>query len=99
MHIFHTADWHLGNIFHRHDRLAEHRHFFNWLIAQLKEHQPDVMIISGDIFDNANPSAASEQLFYEILKEATLAVEGLHIVIIAGNHASDHRLEAPSPFL
>ncbi len=99
MHIFHTADWHLGNIFHRHDRLAEHRHFFNWLIAQLKEHQPDVMIISGDIFDNANPSAASEQLFYEILKEATLAVEGLQIVIIAGNHDSAHRLEAPSPFL
>ena len=99
MLIFHTADWHLGNIFHRHDRLAEHRHFFKWLIAQLKERQPDVMIISGDIFDNANPSASAEQLFYEVLKEATMAVEGLQIVIIAGNHDSAHRLEAPSPFL
>lgn len=99
MLIFHTADWHLGNIFHRHDRLAEHRHFFNWLIAQLREHQPDAMIVSGDIFDNANPSAAAESLFYEVLKEAIQAVEGLQIVIIAGNHDSEHRLEAPSPFL
>ena len=99
MLIFHTADWHLGNIFHRHDRLAEHRHFFNWLIAQLREHQPDAMIVSGDIFDNANPSAAAESLFYEVLKEAVQAVEGLQIVIIAGNHDSAHRLEAPSPFL
>ena len=99
MLIFHTADWHLGNIFHRHDRLAEHRHFFKWLIAKLKERQPDVMIISGDIFDNANPSASAEQLFYEVLKEATMAVEGMQIVIIAGNHDSAHRLEAPSPFL
>ena len=99
MLIFHTADWHLGNIFHRHDRLAEHRHFFNWLIAQLREHQPDAMIVSGDIFDNANPSAAAESLFYEVLKEAIQAVEGLQIVIIAGNHDSAHRLEAPSPFL
>ena len=99
MLIFHTADWHLGNIFHRHDRLAEHRHFFKWLIAQLREHQPDAMIVSGDIFDNANPSAAAESLFYEVLKEAIQAVEGLQIVIIAGNHDSAHRLEAPSPFL
>ena len=99
MLLFHTADWHLGNIFHRHDRQAEHRHFFSWLLAQLKEHQPDVMVISGDIFDTANPSAAAEQLFYEVLKEATLAVSGLQIVIIAGNHDSAHRLEAPSPFL
>lgn len=99
MLLFHTADWHLGNIFHRHDRQAEHRHFFSWLLAQLKEHQPDVMVISGDIFDTANPSAAAEHLFYEVLKEATLAVSGLQIVIIAGNHDSAHRLEAPSPFL
>ena len=99
MLIFHTADWHLGNIFHRHDRMAEHRHFFSWLIAQLREQQPDVMIISGDVFDNANPSAAAETLFYEVLKEAVQAVEGLQIVIIAGNHDSAHRLEAPSPFL
>ena len=99
MLIFHTADWHLGNIFHRHDRLAEHRHFFSWLIAQLREHQPDIMIVSGDIFDNANPSAAAESLFYEVLKEAVQAVAGMQIVIIAGNHDSAHRLEAPSPFL
>lgn len=99
MLIFHTADWHLGNIFHRHERLDEHRHFFDWMLQQLKEHQPDAMIVAGDVFDNANPSAAAEKLYYEFLQQAVDAVSGLQIVIIAGNHDSAHRLEAPSPFL
>jgi exonuclease SbcD len=99
MLIFHTSDWHLGNVFHRHDRIEEHQHFFSWLLAQLRTYQPDAMIVSGDIFDNTNPSAAAERIYYEFLQQATEAVEGLQIVIIAGNHDSAHRLEAPSPFL
>lgn len=99
MKIFHTADWHLGNVFHRHERIDEHEHFFDWLLQQLRVHQPDVMIVAGDVFDNANPSAAAEKLYYKFLQQAIEAVSGLQIVVIAGNHDSAHRLEAPSPFL
>ncbi|MBO5699459.1 MAG: exonuclease SbcCD subunit D [Bacteroidaceae bacterium] len=99
MLIFHTSDWHLGNVFHRHDRIEEHQHFFAWLLTQLRTYKPDAMIVSGDIFDNTNPSAAAERIYYEFLQQAVECVEGLQIVIIAGNHDSAHRLEAPSPFL
>ena len=41
MKIIHTADWHLGNVFHRHNRVAEHRHFFGWLRDTIVQQQPD----------------------------------------------------------
>ncbi len=99
MKILHTSDWHLGNVFHGHDRTEEHRHFFDWLLATLRERQPDVMLVAGDIFDSPNPSAAAERLFYDFLLEATESVEGLQIVVIAGNHDSAGRLEAPAALL
>ena len=99
MKILHTADWHLGNTFHGHNRLLEHRHFLAWLLNVLKERQPDAMIISGDVFDSANPSAAAEELLYDFLLRATLAVPGLQVVITAGNHDSAGRLEAPAALL
>lgn len=99
MKILHTADWHLGNTFHGHDRTAEHRHFLAWLLATLRERRPDALIVAGDVFDTTNPSARSESLLYDFLLEATEAVPGLQIVILAGNHDSAGRLEAPAALL
>ena len=99
MKIIHTADWHLGNTFHSHDRSAEFSHFLSWLVLTIKEEQPDALILTGDIFDNANPPAVAEQMYYDFLLEATTAMPGLQIVVIAGNHDSASRLEAPSSLL
>ena len=59
MKFIHTADWHLGNKFHGHERTDEHRHFLDWLLGVLCQQQPDALLIAGDIFDTANPPAAS----------------------------------------
>lgn len=99
MKILHTADWHLGNTFHGHSRLLEHKHFLAWLQQVLREEQPDALIVAGDIFDSANPSAAAEELLYDFLLNATILVPGLQIVLIAGNHDSASRLEAPAALL
>lgn len=99
MKLIHTADWHLGNTFHGHSRLDEHRHFLSWLLQTLKDEQPDALMVAGDVFDSANPSAAAEELLYDFLLRATLEVPGLQIVITAGNHDSAGRLEAPAALL
>lgn len=99
MLLFCTSDWHLGNTFHDYDREGEHRHFLDWLLSQLETHQPDALLVSGDIFDTVNPSAFSQKLYYDFLAEASRRVEGLQIVIIAGNHDSANRLEAPGGLL
>lgn len=63
MKILHTADWHIGQLFHEYDRTYEHQQFLNWLLQTLKTEQIDVLLISGDIFDISNPSASSKKCF------------------------------------
>ena len=99
MKILHTADWHLGNIFHGHDRETEQRHFLLWLVDTIRLHAPDAVIVAGDVFDSSNPSVWAEALYYDFIRRATEALPGVEIVIVAGNHDSPRRLEAPAPLL
>ncbi|RAV28612.1 exonuclease SbcCD subunit D [Sinomicrobium soli] len=99
MKILHTADWHIGQLFHEYDRTCEHREFLEWLENTLQEEQVDVLLVSGDVFDLANPSAASVRLFYNFLRRATTACPDLQVIITAGNHDSASRLESPKPLL
>ncbi|MDT8439579.1 MAG: exonuclease SbcCD subunit D C-terminal domain-containing protein [Wenzhouxiangellaceae bacterium] len=99
MKLIHTSDWHLGQLFHGHERSTEHQVFLDWLIAQLHERQPDALLIAGDIFDHANPSGQSQRQFYRFLAAARECCPKLDIVVIAGNHDSAGRLEAPESLL
>lgn len=99
MKILHTADWHIGQLFHEYDRSYEHQQFLDWLLPTLQTEQIGVLLISGDIFDISNPAAASIKMFYTFLNRATKENPGLQIVITAGNHDSASRLEAPKPLL
>jgi exonuclease SbcD len=99
MRLIHTSDWHLGQTLHSFERDFEHQCFLDWLLDTLVAEQADALLIPGDIFDNANPSAAAQKQFYRFLQQAKTRVPHLNIVIIAGNHDSPGRLEAPAPFL
>ena len=99
MKIICTSDWHLGNLFHGSDRLQEHEHFLQWLLGQIEEHQPDALLVAGDVFDNGNPSARAQSAYYKFLAEATQRHHDMTIVITAGNHDSASRLEAPRELL
>ena len=99
MKIIATSDWHLGNMFHGNDRLSEHQHFLSWLLSQIEEQQPDALLIAGDVFDNGNPSAASQSAYYGFLADAGERCPTMQIVITAGNHDSANRLEAPRALL
>jgi exonuclease SbcD len=99
LRILHTADWHLGQTFHGYDRDAEHACFLEWLLQTLTERRPDALIVSGDVFDTVNPSAAAQKRFFDFLARAHAALPALQMVIIAGNHDAAARLEAPSDLL
>jgi exonuclease SbcD len=99
LRLIHTSDWHLGQTLHNFERGYEHQAFLDWLLATLQTEQAEALLISGDIFDTANPSAASQKQFYRFLQQAKARVPHLNIVIIAGNHDSPGRLEAPGPLL
>src|SRR5690606_27137934 len=99
MKILHTADWHLGQLFHEYDRMLEHQQFLDWLVQTLQQEAIDVLLISGDVFDLSNPSAASIRQFYKFLNRAINIQPDLQIVVVAGNHDSASRLESPIPLL
>lgn len=95
----HTADWHIGQLLHEYDRTYEHQQFLNWLLETIVSKQIDILLISGDVFDLSNPSAASVKMFYRFLNQAVTANPDLQIIITAGNHDSAARLESPKPLL
>lgn len=99
MIIIHTADWHIGQTFHDYERYKEHEHFFEWMENKIEEEKADCLIIAGDVFDGPNPSAYSQHIYYDFLRRITNRNPDLQIVIIAGNHDSAARLEAPNPLL
>jgi exonuclease SbcD len=99
MRFIHTSDWHLGQTLHNFDRSYEHQAFLDWLIVCLVKEEAETLLISGDIFDTANPSAQAQKQFYRFLQQAKQQLPHLNIVIIAGNHDSPGRLEAPAPLL
>ncbi|HEY0063179.1 MAG TPA: exonuclease SbcCD subunit D C-terminal domain-containing protein [Telluria sp.] len=99
MRLIHTSDWHLGQTLHQFDRSYEHQCFLDWLIETIVTEQADALLIAGDVFDTANPSAAAQKQLYRFLQQARARAPQLDIVIIAGNHDSPGRLEAPGPLL
>jgi Icc-related predicted phosphoesterase len=64
MRLLHTSDWHLGQTLHNFDRIHEHQRFLDWLLETIAAEQVDALLIAGDIFDNSNPSAASQRQLY-----------------------------------
>ena len=99
MRILHTADWHLGHVLYDRDREAEHRAFLDWLLDLLEKESVDALLVCGDVFEGANPPATALALWYRFLAEASRRCRGLQVVVVAGNHDSPARLEAPAPVL
>ena len=99
MILIHTADWHLGQTFFGYERGYEHTEFLNWLVSTIVQKEADVLLISGDVFDTPNPSAAAQKTFYNFIHEVTHKNPNLKVIVTAGNHDSGARLEAPDTLL
>ena len=98
MRILHTADWHIGQRLHERQRTEEHEKFLEWLLKTIQEHQIELLLVSGDIFDTSLPSAESTNLYYRFLYRLFDETDA-YTVITAGNHDSPRHLEAPREFL
>ena len=95
MKIIHTADLHLGQLLYQnYERGDEHEFFFRQLEEWCREERPDVLLLSGDVFDIHQPSARVRQVFSEAVASLRHAVPGMTVVIIAGNHDSASRIQS-----
>lgn len=97
MKILHTADWHIGKKLHKHELKEDFQLFIDWLSEYIKTNQVNVLLISGDLFDLANPSSEARTQYYKAL----IKLKQLDCKIIAtgGNHDSSMMLDAPQEIL
>lgn len=98
MRILHTADWHLGARLIERDRLAEHAAFVDWLIETLRTEKIDALLLSGDVFDAANPPQDAVALYFDFLKRLA-DLKSVKAIITGGNHDSASHLNAPRDLL
>lgn len=97
MKILHTADWHIGKKLHKHELSEDFELFMDWLCGRITELKVDLLLVSGDIFDLANPSSDARKQYYRALKR--LRQLECRIILTGGNHDSPAMLDAPRELL
>lgn len=97
--LIHTSDWHLGHELHAHTREDEHDVFLAWLLEQIEEVDADVLLVTGDVYDVANPPITAMRRLFTFLNAATQRRPNLQIIILGGNHDSAGRIDLPAALL
>lgn len=96
LRILHTADWHVGRTIRGRSRIDEHRAVLAEIASVAADHDVDVTLVAGDVFDVAAPTPESEQVVYRALLDLA---EVAPVVVVAGNHDNPRRLTAVAPLL
>ena len=90
MKFIHLSDLHLGKRLNGFSLLEDQAYILEQITEIVKNQQADALIIAGDVYDKAVPSAEAVALFDSFLSEITAICP--HIFIISGNHDSPERI-------
>lgn len=97
MKLMHISDLHIGKKLFETSMLEDQRYILNRILDLLDDERPDAVLIAGDVYDRANPTADVMELLDEFLR--ALALRGVCTMIISGNHDSPERLAYARRFL
>ncbi len=92
MRFFHLSDLHIGLRLYNRSLEEDQRYVFRQITEMAGKEQPDAVLIAGDVYDKAVPSAEAVELFDEFLTGLAEAAPEAEIMIISGNHDSAPRL-------
>jgi exonuclease SbcD len=98
MRIIHTADWHLGRLFHGVHLTEDQAPLLDQIFDLLKSYKAHCLIIAGDIFDRSAPPVEAIRLLNDFLTRVNLDLD-IAVIAIAGNHDSPDRLGFASEIL
>lgn len=90
MKFLHTADLHIGKKLFEQSLLEEQRHILDEIYRVALEEKVDAMVIAGDVYDRAVPSAEAVSLLDDFLTR--LIGEKIPVLMISGNHDSPERV-------
>lgn len=91
MRIVHTSDWHAGRLWRRVNRIGELEAALGSMCDWVEGNGVDLVLMTGDVFDNGSPHPDAERLVFRVLKRLGRVCP---VVLIAGNHDDPRRVEA-----
>jgi len=90
--FLHTADLHLGKIFHDQSLGEDQAVMLDNLARLLEDDSYSAFVIAGDVYDRSIPSPDAVELFGAFLGNIKSRRPSLEIFVIPGNHDSASRL-------
>ena len=92
MKFFHLSDLHIGLKLMNRDMREDQEYILSKIVEAAGLEKPDAIVIAGDIYDKAVPSAEAVEVFDQFLEGLTEAVPKAVIMMISGNHDSASRV-------
>lgn len=90
MKFLHLSDLHLGKRLNEFSLLEDQAFILTQILRITDDEQPNGVLIAGDVYDKAAPSAEAVALFDDFL--AQLAARAVSVFVISGNHDSPERI-------
>lgn len=90
MRFFHLGDLHIGKQLHGFSLIEDQKAVLGQVVALAQTHQPDAILVAGDIYDRSIPPGEAVGVFDDFLTD--LAGLGVQVFLVSGNHDSPERL-------
>ena len=92
MRFFHLSDLHIGLKLINRDLMEDQAYILEQVVSLAQQEMPDAIVIAGDIYDKAVPSAEAVRLFDGFVSRLVQALPETEIMMISGNHDSGPRV-------
>ena len=92
MKFFHLSDLHIGLKLVGRDLREDQEYILKQIVRIASEKLPDAVVIAGDIYDRAVPSAEAVEVFDHFISDLAKALPKAVIMLISGNHDSAPRV-------
>ncbi|MST82092.1 exonuclease SbcCD subunit D [Bilifractor porci] len=93
MRFFHISDLHIGLKLMNRDMQEDQAYILKEIVRLAEEKKPDAVVVAGDIYDRAVPSAEAVEIFSGFTADLMRAVPEAAIMMISGNHDSAQRID------
>ena len=90
MRFLHISDLHIGKRVNGISMIEDQVHILGQIAEIAREREVDALVIAGDIYDKASPSAEAVTVFDAFLTQ--VARQGIHVLAVPGNHDSSERI-------
>ena len=90
MKLIHLSDLHLGKRVNGYSMLEDQKYILDQVLSHIADEKPEIVLISGDIYDRSVPPEEAVELFDAFLVE--LSRRRIEVLLISGNHDSPERL-------